>query len=115
MRVILIKEICKEMPNSRTLDAFNSAVMSGINSNIVMLSSMGYKEKSKAIKLIINKIKNNELSGKELAIAKGVLKDYNSKKDRMRNFKTENKKHKEVEKSLKGLDKGLQRAILSAI
>ena len=119
MRKILNAEICKEKPNSAALGAFNSAVNTvvGNTENYYILN----RDKRGAdlitqLEKGITKGFDNKVNQKAANIAlKKIKEDYKSYSEKMKSFKENKKNRNKVKKSLKGLDKGLQNAILRSI
>lgn len=119
MRQILINEICNEKPNSSALGAFNSAVGEIVENNMNYYLRNRDKRGGELITQLekgITKGFDNKVNQNAAIITRKKIKeDYKSYSERMKSFKENKKNRNKVKKSLKGLDKGLQNAILRSI
>lgn len=89
MRVILIKEICKEMPNSSALGAFNSAIFFGAsyNTNVAVNEIRGFLNHEKQGNedgRSLDKIA--EMTGTNRDYAIGLVNDFESKDTRKETY-----------------------------
>lgn len=119
MRVLLTNDILNEKPNSQAIGAFNSSVSELVENNMYYYlrnRDKGGKDVIKKAKELKEKGFNNSIKEKAMDITiKKIEEDYKSYSERMKAFKEDKKNTNKVKKSLKGLDKGLQNAILRAI